>query len=65
MKEPQSEEGNARSDSLLPSIVTVGDGRGFVVEGIRSDLLVVTAAHCLPFFPPCHDGSASDLPAAD
>jgi hypothetical protein len=46
-----------RLDSLLPSIVTVGDGRGFVVEGIRSDLLVVTAAHCLPFFPPCHGDS--------
>jgi hypothetical protein len=40
------------------SVVTVGDGRGFVVNGLR-DRLVVTAAHCLPVFPP-RDGM-SDL----
>jgi Trypsin-like peptidase domain len=35
------------------AIVTVGDGRGFVVQGKR-DRYVLTAAHCLPHFPPCH-----------
>ena len=34
----------------------VGEGRGFVVER-RRERLVVTAAHCLPFFPPAHPGS--------
>jgi hypothetical protein len=38
------------------SVIAVGDGRGFVVNG-RRDRLVVTAAHCLPFFPPCHGAS--------
>lgn len=35
------------------SIVRVGDGRGFVIEGRDDDKVIVTAAHCLPFFPPC------------
>jgi hypothetical protein len=39
------------------AIITVGTGRGFVVsderEGSTWDRLVLTAAHCLPFFPPC------------
>jgi hypothetical protein len=34
------------------AVVRVRDGRGFVVEGERSRL-VITAAHCLPQFPPC------------
>jgi hypothetical protein len=34
------------------AVVRVGDGRGFIVEGERSRL-VITAAHCLPLFPPC------------
>src|SRR5882724_5554515 len=38
------------------SVVTVGDGRGFVVK-YAYNRLVVTAAHCLPFFPPCHGAS--------
>lgn len=38
---------------LIGSIITVGDGRGFVVNGKR-DRLIVTAAHCLPSLPPCH-----------
>jgi hypothetical protein len=54
---------NARA--LMTSIIRVGKGRGFVVEdaerfarfGFRGDCLVVTAAHCLPFFPPCHSCS--------
>ena len=40
------------------AIVTVGEGRGFVVEvypawARSARRLVVTAAHCLPSFPPC------------
>jgi hypothetical protein len=48
------------------AVITVGDGRGFVVEGTREirapgqskvyrfpQRYVITAAHCLPFFPPC------------
>jgi hypothetical protein len=38
------------------SILTVGDGRGFVIN-YRHRRLIVTAAHCLPFFPPCHGAS--------
>ncbi len=38
------------------AVVTVGEGRGFVVK-YAHDRLVVTAAHCLPFFPPCHGAS--------
>jgi hypothetical protein len=34
------------------TVVRVGNGRGFVVEGERSRF-VITAAHCLPLFPPC------------
>ena len=34
------------------AIITVGDGRGFIV-----DCYIVTAAHCLPFFPPCMSAS--------
>jgi hypothetical protein len=43
------------------SVIRVVDGRGFVVQGpdplFGSTLLVVTAAHCLPFLPPCHGAS--------
>ncbi len=35
------------------AVITVGAGRGFIVGDH-----VITAAHCLPVFPPCH--SASD-----
>lgn len=40
--------------SAKAAIVTVGDGRGFLVDGSRSGRLVVTAAHCLPHLPPPH-----------
>jgi hypothetical protein len=33
-------------DKALRAVITVGDGRGFLIEG-RHDKLVVTAAHCL------------------
>jgi hypothetical protein len=39
-------------DDSKCSVITVGAGRGFVIEGERHRL-VITAAHCLPFFPPC------------
>jgi hypothetical protein len=45
-------------DHITPSVLRVGNGRGFVIEG-RTDRLIITAAHCLPFFPPCM--SFSDL----
>jgi len=42
--------------SEAKSIVTVGDGRGFVVN-YRGNRLVVTAARCLPHLPPCRGAS--------
>jgi hypothetical protein len=39
-------------ESLTSGVMTVGHGRGFVVEEGAGERLVVTAAHCLPFFPP-------------
>ncbi len=50
------------SDSATRAVVTVGTGRGFVVQstvGVR-DRLIITAAHCLPFFPPCHGASYTE-----
>ena len=38
-------------ERLKPGVITVGPGRGFVVEG-AGERLVITAAHCLPFLPP-------------
>jgi hypothetical protein len=38
-------------ERLKSGVITVGDGRGFVVEG-GGERLVITAAHCLPFLPP-------------
>jgi len=44
-------------------VIKVGDGRGFVVrkkprDGTGPNVpVVVTAAHCLPFFPPCRSAS--------
>lgn len=36
------------------AVIKVGDGRGFVVDGKdEGDRLIITAAHCLPSFPPC------------
>jgi len=43
------------------AVVTVGNGRGFVVEAApwQWGRVVITAAHCLPFLPPAH-GAAYD-----
>jgi len=38
-------------EELTSGVITVGHGRGFVVEG-AGGRLVITAAHCLPFLPP-------------
>jgi hypothetical protein len=40
-------------DDLIGSVVTVGDGRGFVLAD-SDKRYVVTAAHCLPSLPPPH-----------
>jgi hypothetical protein len=44
---------------ITSSVIRVGEGRGFVVQGER-EKLVLTAAHCLPFFPPCMTTSATE-----
>jgi hypothetical protein len=46
-------------DEAKKAIITVGEGRGFVVQGKRGRL-VITAGHCLPFFPPCHSFSFTE-----
>ncbi|MGQ0445940.1 MAG: hypothetical protein ACT4O2_12650 [Beijerinckiaceae bacterium] len=44
------------------AVVTVGGGRGFIIGNY-----IITAAHCLPFFPPCmsfsdvHERTFKDL----
>ncbi len=43
-------------EKLKPGVVTVGYGRGFVVEA-AGERLVITAAHCLPFLPPALSSS--------
>jgi hypothetical protein len=40
------------------AVITINAGRGFIVNYLV-DRLVVTAAHCLPWLPPC--GGALDL----
>ena len=43
-------------EEVSNAVLKVGDGCGFVVETTRGRL-VITAAHCLPHFPPCASGS--------
>jgi hypothetical protein len=49
---------NPDASRLITGIVRVGDGRGFVVRCQNyhghEELVVITAAHCLPHFPPPH-----------
>jgi hypothetical protein len=59
------------------NVITVGTGRGFVVmtrhrhlvrdqsgkwQAFERPQLIVTAAHCLPHFPPCHGASYTEEP---
>jgi trypsin-like peptidase len=46
-----------KMESAKRAVIAVGRGRGFVVEGSRGKLCVITAAHCLPPLPPAHPGS--------
>jgi hypothetical protein len=41
----------------LAAVITVGDGRGFVVADGHNNLIVVTGAHCLPDLPPATPAS--------
>lgn len=47
-----------RSNRATRAVLRVGDGRGFVVKRRRylggEERIVITAAHCLPYFPPSH-----------
>jgi hypothetical protein len=44
---------------LAQGVIKVGDGRGFIIEA-NENRLVVTAAHCLPYFPPPAAGAGYD-----
>ena len=48
----------APDTELVKAVVKVGDGRGFIIEADDRHL-VITAAHCLPHFPPCYGASAT------
>lgn len=47
-------------DDWIRSVITVGDGRGFVVETEREERLIITAGHCLPQLPPSHPNTHSE-----
>jgi hypothetical protein len=47
-----SEQKYKTDDRWTSALLTVGTGRGFLVESNRDNPLVVTAANCLPFLPP-------------
>jgi hypothetical protein len=58
MMRVESSDKNAVSrDLLTPSVLRVGGGRGFVVEG--REKYIVTAAHCLPVLPEAMPAAAS------
>lgn len=44
----------------LQSVVKVGEGRGFVMADDQENLVVVTAAHCLPHLPPATPASYTE-----
>lgn len=48
-------------ESAKKAVLRVGEGgRGFVVEPTDGMRYVITAAHCLPFFPPAHTFSYTE-----
>ena len=49
----------APDTEFVKAVVTVGHGRGFIIEA-DNQRLVITAAHCLPHFPPCHGASYTE-----
>jgi hypothetical protein len=46
-------------DAATRAVLRVGGGRGFVVDG-EWTRLVITAAHCLPQMPPAHGASYTE-----
>ena len=44
---------------ITKAVVKVGAGRGFIIQS-GHNRLVITAAHCLPHFPPCHGASNTE-----
>ncbi len=49
----------ANFNKAARAVIKVGLGRGFVVQSGRRRL-IITAAHCLPSFPPCHGASFTE-----
>ena len=49
----------ATGTELIDAVITVGSGRGFIIE-VKGRRLVITAAHCLPYLPSGERGSYSD-----
>jgi hypothetical protein len=47
----------AAFEKAKQAVITVGDGRGFIVEGDLEKRYIITAAHCLPWLPPAHGAS--------
>jgi hypothetical protein len=52
MTRPKFTESREEDPKLWRSVIRVGDGRGFIVKTSRYERYVITAAHCLPHFPP-------------
>jgi len=46
-------------DKMTSSVVRIGEGRGFVVQG-PFRRLIITAAHCLPGLPPAHPAATAN-----
>lgn len=52
LRAQMSEQKYKTDDRWTSALLTVGTGRGFLLESNRGKPLVVTAANCLPFLPP-------------
>ena len=65
MRDEMSARGKGVKDPLAlagarDAIITVGEGRGFLVENPPWSHRVITAAHCLPHLPPPHAASYTE-----